>query len=88
MFELPEEDKMAFCERHRLLGNFLYGEGVLPKAAEQYKTVRVSRVLELTISSLRAVLSGLPYLSLFASYHRPSRTTTTAFRRKGPSSNA
>jgi hypothetical protein len=40
MFEQPEADKMAFCERHRLLGNFLYGEGVLPKAAEQYKTVR------------------------------------------------
>jgi hypothetical protein len=39
MFEQPEEDKMAFCERHRLLGNFLYDEGVLPKAAEQYKTV-------------------------------------------------
>ena len=39
MFELPEKEKMAFCERHRLLGNYLYGEGVLPKAAEQYKTV-------------------------------------------------
>ena len=39
MFERPEHEKMAFCERHRLLGNFLYGEGVLPKAAEQYKTV-------------------------------------------------
>jgi hypothetical protein len=39
MFELPEEEKMVFCERHRLLGNFLYAEGVLPKAAEQYKTV-------------------------------------------------
>lgn len=38
MFEQPEEDKMAFCERHRLLGNYLYSEGVLPKAAEQYKT--------------------------------------------------
>lgn len=41
MFEQPEEDKMAFCERHRLLGNYLYSEGVLPKAAEQYKTVDV-----------------------------------------------
>jgi hypothetical protein len=39
MFEQPEADKMAFCERHRLLGNFLFGAGVLPKAAEQYKTV-------------------------------------------------
>lgn len=38
MFELPEKEKMGFCERHRSMGNFLYAEGVLPKAAEQYRT--------------------------------------------------
>lgn len=37
MFELPEKEKMEFCERHRLLGNYLYREGIVPKAAEQYK---------------------------------------------------
>ncbi len=39
LFELPEKEKMVLCERHRLRGNFLFGEGVLVKAAEQYKTV-------------------------------------------------
>ena len=36
-FELPEEEKMVFCERHRALGNVLFEEGLLPKATEQYK---------------------------------------------------
>jgi tetratricopeptide (TPR) repeat protein len=35
-FEKPEEEKMRFCERHRVYGNALYEEGMLPKAAEQY----------------------------------------------------
>ncbi|CAE7754890.1 FKBP4 [Symbiodinium microadriaticum] len=38
MFHLPETDKIRFCERHRILGNLLYEEGLLPKAAEQYQT--------------------------------------------------
>ena len=39
MFNLPEEEKIKFCERHRILGNHLFEEGLLPKAAEQYQTV-------------------------------------------------
>lgn len=38
-FELPENEKLLYCERHRLLGNYLYSEGMLPKAAEQYQLV-------------------------------------------------
>lgn len=38
IFELPEDEKLALCERHRALGNHLYLEGLLPKAAEQYQT--------------------------------------------------
>ncbi len=36
-FEKPEVEKMAYCERHRVYGNALYQEGMIPKAAEQYK---------------------------------------------------
>jgi hypothetical protein len=39
MFNMPEEEKIKFCERHRVLGNYLFEEGLLPKAAEQYQTV-------------------------------------------------
>ena len=37
VFELPENEKMSICERHRLLGNALYQEGAVHKAAENYK---------------------------------------------------
>jgi tetratricopeptide (TPR) repeat protein len=37
-FELPEKEKMKQCERYRALGNGLYKEGLLPKAAHLYKT--------------------------------------------------
>jgi tetratricopeptide (TPR) repeat protein len=37
LFKLPEAEKMAFCEHHRLLGNALYREGHLHKAAEKYQ---------------------------------------------------
>jgi len=37
IFELPEREKMAFCERHRLLGNALHQEGCIHAAAENYK---------------------------------------------------
>ena len=36
-FEKAESEKMDFCERHRCIGNYLYTEGMLPKAAEQYQ---------------------------------------------------
>lgn len=36
-FELPEAEKLAQCERSRAVGNGLYAEGILPKAAHQYK---------------------------------------------------
>jgi tetratricopeptide (TPR) repeat protein len=36
-FELPEPEKMSYCERHRIQGNYLFKEGVYPKAAEQYQ---------------------------------------------------
>lgn len=36
-FELPESSKMSLCERHRQVGNHLFEEGLLPKAAEQYQ---------------------------------------------------
>lgn len=47
MFELPEPEKMRRCESHRLLGNYLFNEGrhMAPKAAEQYKLVRLLRFL-------------------------------------------
>ncbi len=37
-FERPEKEKLRECERYRALGNGLYGEGLLPKAAHMYKT--------------------------------------------------
>ena len=30
---------MESCETHRYLGNYFYKEGIIPKAAEQYKLV-------------------------------------------------
>ena len=36
-FEKPEQEKMRYCERHRVFGNALYEEGMLQKAAEQYQ---------------------------------------------------
>lgn len=36
-FEQSEEDKIKRCEYHRLMGNYLYQEGMIPKAAESYK---------------------------------------------------
>jgi hypothetical protein len=36
IFELEEKDKKALCERHRAKGNYLFHEGLLPKAAEQF----------------------------------------------------
>lgn len=36
-FEAPEEYKFAMCERNRLLGNYLFKEGILNKAAEHYQ---------------------------------------------------
>ena len=36
-FEKPEQEKMKYCERHRMYGNALYEEGMLQKAAEQYQ---------------------------------------------------
>ena len=38
-FELPESEKLKYCEDHRVLGNYLFSEGMLPKAAEQYQLV-------------------------------------------------
>lgn len=39
IFELPEWEKMILCERHRAVGNYLFQEGLYPKAAEQYQLV-------------------------------------------------
>ena len=36
-FERTESEKMEYCERYRVLGNGLYDEGMLPKAAEHYQ---------------------------------------------------
>jgi tetratricopeptide (TPR) repeat protein len=36
-FQLPEADKLAQCERYRAVGNGLYAEGLIPKAAHNYK---------------------------------------------------
>jgi hypothetical protein len=33
---------MKLCERHRILGNYLFQEGLYPKAAEQYQLVGIS----------------------------------------------
>jgi tetratricopeptide (TPR) repeat protein len=37
IFEMPETDKVQYCEAHRAKGNYLFHEGLLPKAAEQYQ---------------------------------------------------
>jgi len=37
IFELPEQEKLSYCERHRAKGNYLFHEGIYPKAAEQYQ---------------------------------------------------
>ena len=37
-FQRPEDEKLRECERYRALGNGLYTEGILPKAAHMYKT--------------------------------------------------
>lgn len=36
-FELPEEAKFNSCEENRKMGNYLFLEGVYPKAAEHYQ---------------------------------------------------
>lgn len=36
-FQKPENEKMVFCEKHRVLGNYLFDEGNIPLAIEQYK---------------------------------------------------
>lgn len=36
-FELPEKEKFAACEDSRIMGNYLFQEGIFPKAAEQYQ---------------------------------------------------
>jgi hypothetical protein len=37
IFELPEPEKLTICAHHREMGNFLFDEGLFPKAAEQYQ---------------------------------------------------
>lgn len=37
IFEKPEAEKRRLCERHREMGNYLFKEGLIPKAAEQYR---------------------------------------------------
>jgi tetratricopeptide (TPR) repeat protein len=37
IFYLPEKEKLTICENHRQKGNFLFYEGIYPKAAEQYQ---------------------------------------------------
>ena len=37
IFEMKEHEKKAFCEKHRAKGNYLFQEGLYPKAAEQYQ---------------------------------------------------
>lgn len=36
-FELPESEKFSACEDNRLMGNYLFKEGIFPKAAEHYQ---------------------------------------------------
>jgi len=36
-FNLPETTKMKICEDHRFMGNYLFKEGLIPKACQQYK---------------------------------------------------
>lgn len=37
LLEFSEIEKMNFCEKHRLKGNYLFLESIFPKAAEQYQ---------------------------------------------------
>ena len=37
LLEFSEMEKMNFCEKHRLKGNYLFLESFFPKAAEQYQ---------------------------------------------------
>ena len=37
LFEMDESKKKSYCERHRAKGNYLFYEGLYPKAAEQYQ---------------------------------------------------
>lgn len=37
LLEKSESEKMAYCENHRRLGNYLFLESIFPKAAEQYQ---------------------------------------------------
>jgi hypothetical protein len=37
LLEKSEPEKMAYCENHRRLGNYLFLESIFPKAAEQYQ---------------------------------------------------
>lgn len=37
IFEMNEVDKKSYCEVHRAKGNYLFHEGLLPKAAEQFQ---------------------------------------------------
>lgn len=37
LLELSEIEKIEFCEKHRLKGNYLFLESLFPKAAEQYQ---------------------------------------------------
>ena len=41
IFSLPESEKMKLCENHRVLGNYLYKEGLIPKACENYHLVYI-----------------------------------------------
>ncbi len=36
-FDKSEEEKIHKCEHYRIVGNYLYGEGMIAKAAEYYK---------------------------------------------------
>ncbi len=37
IFHLPESEKKKLCERYRILGNYLFEEGIYEKAAENYR---------------------------------------------------
>ena len=39
IFEMEEKKKVQFCEKHRSLGNYLFEEGNIIKATEQYQLV-------------------------------------------------
>ncbi len=37
LFLKPEKEKLQHCENYRCMGNYLFQEGIYPKAAEQYQ---------------------------------------------------